>query len=204
MDPQDYWEKKHQKYAQEDWISKPTVFATQVISFFPKSGKLLDLGAGQGQDSVYFADRGYQITAVDFNQYALDQITDPRIEKRLADFSQPLPFSPGSYDIVYGHLALHYFNARRTQGLFNEIYNILKPGGIFATITNTTDDPEYGQDEKIEDDYFEIGGIKKRFFSAESLNRFTTKFETLLLDNKGETHKDEIKTLVRFVGRKNE
>jgi len=202
MKPQDYWSKKHTKYSQEDWIRKPTIFATQVVSYFPKSGKLLDLGAGQGQDSIYFANYGYQVTAVDFAQYALDQITNHGIEKVMADFSQPLPFQPESYDIIYSHLGLHFFNVKRTQELFEEIYGILKPGGIFAMLINTVDDPEFGQGEKIENDYFEINGLRKRFFSVESMAEFASKFETILLDDHGESHKDAIKILIRFVGRK--
>lgn len=202
MNPQDYWQAKHPDYSQKDWIKKPTIFATQIVKFFPQSGRILELGAGQGQDSVYFANQGYEVSATDFSQYALDQITDTRITKQLVDLSRPLPFNPNSFDIVYSHLALHYFGEKRTRELFDEIYDILKPGGVFATLTNTIEDPEVNQATKIEEEFYENGGIQKRFFSTDSMAKFTLKFKTLLLDSHGETHKDEIKTLIRFVGQK--
>jgi hypothetical protein len=48
MDPKDYWKNAHVRYSSKDWIKKPTIFATQAINYFPKSGSILELGAGQG------------------------------------------------------------------------------------------------------------------------------------------------------------
>ena len=54
MKPVSFWNEKHIDYSSKNWINKPTIFAQEVVSFFPRRGKLLDLGAGQGQDSRYF------------------------------------------------------------------------------------------------------------------------------------------------------
>jgi len=196
------WNTKHRKYIDQDWITKPTIFATVAIKYFPKTGSLLELGSGQGQDSKYFTELGYKVLATDFSDYALSKI--PNIKTQVVDLSLPLPFSSNSFDIVYSHLALHYFDKKRTQELFDEIFNFLKPGGIFATLTNTIEDREISTGTKIEDEYYQIGDIQKRFFSIDSMRKFTSKFETLLLDNHGETHKDEIKTLIRYIGKKHE
>lgn len=202
MKSQDYWLKKHTKYLDEDWINKPTIFATQIVEYLPKSGNLLELGCGQGQDSKYFANLGYEVTATDFSQFALDQIKDTRIKTKILDLNNELPFEKGSFDVVYSHLALHYFDQNRTQKLFDEIYNVLKPGGIFATLTNTIKDPEIKDGRLLEPEYYEFDTIKKRFFSVNSMQELTKKFEPRILDANGETHKDEIKTLIRFVGEK--
>lgn len=202
MNPKFYWENTHRKYSQKDWITKPTMFATQVVRFFPKTGKILDLGAGQGQDSVYFTSLGYQVLATDFSKFALSRITDNLVRKQLVDLNQPLPFAPFSFDVVYSHLALHYYDLKRTQNLFDEIFQIIKPGGIFAALTNTIEDPEISEASSIEPGFYLSGGIPKRYFSTKTFADLTPKYETLLLDNQGETYKDEIKTLIRFVGRK--
>lgn len=149
-----------------------------------------------------FANHGYQVLATDFSQFALDQISDARIQKQLVDLTQPLPFPNNSFDIVYSHLALHYFSTPRTQALFDEILASLKPKGVFATLTNSIDDPEVTTAIKIEDEFYRSGGVQKRYFSVTSMEKFTSKFQTLLLDNHGQTHKDKISTLIRFVGRK--
>lgn len=200
--PTDYWNGAHKKYTQKDWITKPTIFATQVIKYFPKGAKILELGCGQGQDTKYLVDQGFSVVASDFSQFALDQIKDSRAEIKILDLNNPLPFKKESFDVVYSHLALHYFDKKRTQELFDEIYDVLKPGGIFATLTNTIEDPEVKDGKFIEPEYFEFETIKKRFFSVDSMRDFTKKFEPIILDAHGETHKDEIKTLIRFVGKK--
>lgn len=209
MDTKQYWNQRHEDYSKKDWIAKPTIFATQVISFLPDGGRILELGSGQGQDTLYFAQKGFQVVACDFSETALElarkrvpaNLRD-QVEFMTLDLSEPLQFPTESFDIVYSHLALHYFNAKRTQDLFDEIYTVLKPGGIFVTLTNTHEDPEIAEATKIEDEYYDSVGIQKRYFSEKSMRRFASKFETLLLDAKGETHKDEIKTLIRFVGKK--
>ena len=210
MNPNDYWNTKHQKYAQQDWITKPTIFATQAIKYFPSQAKILELGCGQAQDSIYFAQNGHTVFATDFSQTAIELANskvppDPKdkiIFQRL-DLSQTLPFEPNQFDVVYSHLALHYFDSNRTQHLFDEIYQVLKPGGIFATLTNTMADPEVANSQKVEDEYFQNPeGLLKRFFTIQSMHKYTSKFTPLLLDDHGETHKDAIKTLIRFVGKK--
>lgn len=205
-----YWERVHStKYLKSGWITKPTIFATQALKYFPETGTILELGCGQGQDSVFFAQNGYQVLATDFSPFALAQALqktpqelNSQIKYQALDISQPLSVPHNSFDIVYSHLAIHYFDAIRTQALFDEIFSVLKPGGIFAALTNTIADPEVAAATIIEPEYYQCGEIKKRFFSVDSMKKYASKFEPLLLNGQGETHKDAIKTLIRFVGRK--
>ncbi len=70
---------------------------------------------------------------------------------------------------------------------------------------NSKNDTEYDTGAKIEDDYFLIREIPKRFFSITSLKGFIADFDPIILDEAGETYKDKAigtANLVRFVGRK--
>jgi len=210
MYSQRVWRSIFKKYLQSDWIGKHTFFAESVIDFFPRNGNLIDLGAGLGQDSRYFSLNGFKVTSVDLSKTAI------RIAKELAkkqnlkykilklDLSNKLPFKDESFDIVYSHLALHYWDIVETKKLFSEIYRILKTGGIFATLVNTMDDPETKIFKKIDDYlYFDPKGIVKRYFTIEHLETFISdKYEPIIFDDEGETYKDKIKCLIRFVGRK--
>jgi SAM-dependent methyltransferase len=205
-----YWQKAHTKYSAQDWITKPTIFATQAVNYFPKAGYILELGAGQGQDTIFFAQRGYRVTACDLSKFALDFAKkrlppnlNEKVKFKILDLSNPLPFKSESFDVVYSHLALHYFDERRTQELFNEIHRVLKEGGVFATITNTVEDPEVSGLKEIGEDYYVTPEeLKKRYFSVGSLTKLTAIFQAILLDERGETHKDQIKTLIRYIGKK--
>lgn len=209
----DYWKKTHEIYSKKDWISNTTIFAQFVVGYFPKNGKILDLGAGQGQDSRYFAKLGYDVISTDVSDEAL-KISKENAEKAglnikfmELDISSKLPFDDNSFDIVYSHLALHYFTDEKTREIFTEIHRVLKPQGILASLFNTIEDAETTDSSytPIEKDYYKSPeGLLKRYFSVDYLKDIASKlFTPIVLDNKGETYKDEIKTLIRFVGKAN-
>jgi len=210
MDVIDYWTKKHQKYSKTDWIDKPTIFAKFVRRYLPEKGKLLELGAGQGQDARFFAELGLDVLATDFSKEALSLLRTKAKKQRVKlklkhlDLSQPLSYPNESFDVVYSHLALQYFSGTITIKIFDEIHRVLKPNGLFTSLFNTLADPEVSLSREIEEGlYLTPSGLVKRFFTTSYLKKLAKgKFKTILIDNKGETYKDEIKTLIRFVGRK--
>lgn len=203
------WDTQHLKYAKEEWINKPSIFAQNSIEFFPPTGKVIDLGCGQGQDSRFFAEHGYGVVGTDFSDQGIktakEKSKNLNIDFMVLDISEPLPFPDSSFDVVYSHLAIHYFDKIKTKFIFSELARILKKGGTLALLVNSVRDPEYGTGTKIEENYFSIGNMKKRYFSKESLLSFVGNFETLVLDEKGETYKDRaigVSNLVQYVGRK--
>lgn len=208
MDNKLYWTNKHKKYSTEEWITKPTIFSKFALNYFPKKGKLLDLGAGQGQDSRFFSEIGYEVTATEYSETAVELAIKNKPELKINylvhDLNDSLPFENESFDVVYSHLSIQFFDNQTTETIFKEINRILKTGGVLAIMVNTKNDPEMFQSKLISEDLYETpSGLVKRFYSEESLLRFTSKeFETILLDSKGETYKDEIKTLIRYIGRK--
>lgn len=207
---QEYWDKKHLGTFDGDWASKPSKFSEYAVSFFPKTGKVLEIGTGKGGDANFFRSLGYEVVATDFSSEALKiaEKNFKNIKFINLDTAQGLPFEDKSFDVVYSHMSLHYFDNKTTDKIFRDIHRVLKDEGVFATIANTMDDPEKETDEYVELEngfYKNIQkGIVKRYFSIESMTKFTKNlFETILLDNKGEVYyKKNIKTLVRFIGKK--
>jgi len=207
-----YWTQMHQKYSAKGLGVKPTKFAEEIIGYLPPSGTLLDLGAGQGQDSRFFAQHGFLVTSTDLTPHPLE------LSKTLAeqagltmtfqevDMAKPLPFPDATFDVAYSHMALHYFDKVTTLKLFAEIDRVLKSGGLFATLLNCVDDPQLEERgfAELETDFYKTpAGIHKRYFSASSLCGFVeAHFASMLLDNQGKTYKDDIQTLIRFVGKK--
>lgn len=209
----DVWQDIHQNYKQQDWIDKPSIFAEQTIEYFPKTGKVLELGAGQAQDGCYFAQQGYDVISTDLEASALELAKQKACDKAVelhvqkVDLREQLPFEDESFDVVYAHLSLHYFDSETTTRLFGEIYRVLKSGGTFAFFVNSVNDPEYGTGEQLEPDYFQIDKTAKRYFSEKTAKSFAYRFEVELVDEQGETYKDRAKgvhNLVRFIGKKND
>ena len=129
---QNIWSKIHSNYKEQDWINKPSLFAETAIKYFPKSGKVLDLGAGQGQDTKFFAEQGYQVISTDISDSALElnKAKNPltlkdKITVEKLDLTSDFPFPDESFDVVYAHLSLHYFDHDTTTKIFDEIERVL-------------------------------------------------------------------------------
>lgn len=208
-----FWQELSERYAKEDWAKVPSIFAQEMQSHFSAAAKMLELGCGQGQDGLWFAkEKGINVLATEVAISALKNATKRKnelgittIEFEQLDLQQLFPYENDTFDIVYSHLALHYFDAKTTEQIFAEVYRVLKPGGVLAFLVNSVNDPEYNTGAKIEDDYFETEGTKKRYFSEKTAREFAKKFDVLLCDEKGETYKDAAKgvhNLVRFAGKK--
>jgi len=65
------WISKHNDYSKQDWIAKPSIFAEQVIDYFPRGGLVLELGAGHGQDGICFTSNGFGVLSTDLEITAL-------------------------------------------------------------------------------------------------------------------------------------
>jgi ubiquinone/menaquinone biosynthesis C-methylase UbiE len=204
------WHVLHSNYQMQEWIEKPSLFAETAIHYFPKTGKVLELGAGNGQDSFYFAKEGYDVTTSDIETSFLEMnlLKQPEsIQEKIVleqlDLNNPLPFENESFDVIYAHLSLHYFDLETTKRIISEIERVLKPKGVFAFLTISIQDPEYNTGTQLEEDYFQVGVVSKRYFSQDSVRRLTEDFQIILLDSSGETYKDRAKDvtqLIRFIG----
>ena len=96
--------------------------------------RLLDVGAGLGESSVYFALHGAVVTAVDLSPgmvecaVALGTVHGVEIEG-IVQSGESLDVPAGSYDIVYVANTIHHVTDKRR--LFEQIHKALKPGGRF-------------------------------------------------------------------------
>jgi ubiquinone/menaquinone biosynthesis C-methylase UbiE len=142
---------------------------------------LLDIGCGTGQDSVYFAKKGMSVTALDLVSSSLERLSQR--EKRITCLTQDicqLNFPEGSYDVIYAHLSLQYFDDRQSHEIFANIFKILKKGGLFFVKCKSTTDRLYGEGENIGQDTF-IRGHIRHFFSRDYMAEVCRPFQVLSL-----------------------
>jgi SAM-dependent methyltransferase len=96
--------------------------------------RILDIGAGLGESSVYFALQGARVTTVDLSPsmvqtaVALGEMHGVKIEGVVSS-AEKLNVEAGSYDIVYIANTIHHVTDKTT--LFEQILRALKPGGQF-------------------------------------------------------------------------
>ncbi len=111
-------------------------------------GRLLDLGAGEGGDAAWMAERGWEVTAVDVSQVALDRaaalIGSDRITWRQADLRTwtPDPADVGVDLVTMCYLHLPLPHQRRLLGLLGDV---VRPGGSLLHVGHHHEDIAVGR-----------------------------------------------------------
>jgi SAM-dependent methyltransferase len=155
--------------------SAPAVYAAQV---FKAAGaeRVLELAAGHGRDTLYFARQGFMVLATDFSSVAVEQIHRAAQAQGLAeqisaivhDLRVPIPLEAGAIDAVFAHMALCMaLSTREIHTTVDEIRRVLRPGGTFIYTVRHTGDAHYGVGNLHGDDIFEHGGFAVHFFSRQ-------------------------------------
>jgi tellurite methyltransferase len=102
--------------------------------------RLLDAGCGSGRNLVYFLRTGYDVCAVDESSKSVAQVRE--LAAKLAPHLSPdnfrveavekLTFRDGDFDLVISSAVLHFArDEAHWQRMVNEMWRVLKPGGIF-------------------------------------------------------------------------
>ena len=102
-----------------------------------KPGAALDLGCGNGRNSVYLAMNGFRVDALDVSETAL-AIASARAEQMGLKVQSikgaffDLHFEAGKYDLVYDFGCLHHVHPHRRADYFRFVSGAIKPGGHFV------------------------------------------------------------------------
>lgn len=94
--------------------------------------QVLDIAVGSGFSAVQYAEHGALVTGIDITDYAIRE-SKKNFELRgfpgtfLKMDAQKLEFPDNTFDFVSAHGCLMHMPD--TQGVVNEIYRVLKPGG---------------------------------------------------------------------------
>ena len=99
-----------------------------------KGKKLLDIGSGLGESSVYFALQGAEVTAVDVSPRMVNTALELGLRfgvklQGIVSGAEILEVSPASYDLIYIANTIHHVQDR--AALFAQMQRALKPGGRF-------------------------------------------------------------------------
>ena len=139
--------------------------------------KVLELGAGHGRDTVFFASNGIEVDALDYSVVAIDILNKITKEKRLAIKSQtfdvaknPLPFADGYFDAVYSHMLFNMrFSEDELHLIFSEMRRVLKPEGLNFFSVRNHHDKSYGKGIEVDKGIHDIDGFQIRFFTEKQI-----------------------------------
>ena len=171
----------------------PSLSAKKALELFKEKNinKIVEIGAGLGRDTLFFAKNLIHTTALDYSPSGIDIINQKTkknnlsnyISTKLFDLRQKLPFEDNSIEACYSHML--YCMALTTSDLKklnNEILRILKPGGINIYTVRHTNDGDFQNGIHIGEDLYENDGFIVHYFSEDKVNSLLNGFKNISLE----------------------
>lgn len=127
--------------AKADKIPHRTEGESVLLSFVPSTSvRVLDLGTGDGRllSLVLMHCKNAEGVGVDSSPTMLDSANErfrdnPSVQILSHDLEQPLP-ELGAFDAIVSSFAIHHCTNHRKRSLYAEIFDRLKPGGVFCNL----------------------------------------------------------------------
>jgi tellurite methyltransferase len=128
------------KYSTEEsyWGRRPSSIARILFRMYPpaEQQKLLDVGCGEGRDSIFFAQNGYEVAGFDMSSEGVRKSS-----ARAHDLGLSIEFFKAnileyrlqeSYDVVFSSGALHYIPTALREEILGNYKNFTTKGGLHA------------------------------------------------------------------------
>jgi SAM-dependent methyltransferase len=109
--------------------------------YLTPGARILDAGAGTGRYSLFFAERGYEVTALDLTPKYVELIRHKAADAGLDDKITAVcgsavsldRFEDGAFDAVFCMGPLYHLDSPESrEACVSECLRVLKPGGILA------------------------------------------------------------------------
>jgi ubiquinone/menaquinone biosynthesis C-methylase UbiE len=144
-----------------------------------KVKRILELGCGQGRDSLFFASKGLEVYAIDSSKVAIENLKSKlkklylHINLKNIDALENLPFANNYFDAVYSHMFYNMgFSDYELKFLFSESKRVLKNNGLLSFSVRNDKDIMYKKGTKIAENVYDINGFHIRFFTKQDIKFF--------------------------------
>jgi SAM-dependent methyltransferase len=179
--PEEYWNEIYSKSPYK-FGKAPSPFLVEMLPKL-RTGKVLDIGMGEGANSVYLAQKGFAVKGFDLSSTAIEhaqklaQETGVAIEAKKADLDLFL-FGLLEYDSI----VMMYFKPSVPR-YYSEIIRALKQGGTLLVESWTSEEIKdiIGPDETHRDYYYRsnellkgLAGMRILFYQEDVINGYHT------------------------------
>jgi len=141
----EFWDERYGG-VERKFTGNPNVRLVEAVADL-RPGRALDLGAGEGGDAAWLTQQGWDVTAMDVSQVALDRaaglVGDDRITWRQADLRTWTPEPDLEVDLAtmcYLHLPQPHHGR-----LIEQLAGVVRPGGTIVHISHHRDDIAVGR-----------------------------------------------------------
>jgi SAM-dependent methyltransferase len=173
---------------------------------------ILEMGCGQGRDTLLFLEKGFRVTALDYSGNCLCQVRaaagsaglDGGLRTMQNDLRLGLPFKDASFDVVYSHMLFTMqLTERELELAFKEVLRVLRPGGLNIYSVRNDHDPHFGKGKHMGEDMWQNPmGFVVHFFSEEKIRRMAFGADVVLIKEFEDTSPPFTKKLYEVVLRK--
>ena len=189
-----------EEYWETNYTNKPKMFglepsfaAEEALKVFKKKNisSIVELGAGVGRDTIFFAKNNIKVEALDYSKTAVTSIKKKIKEFNLSEFvsakvfdiRKKLPFKNNTVQGIFSHMlycmALKNYDV---QNLNNEILRVLEKGGVNIYTVRNFEDGDYKNGIHIEDESYQNDGFIINFFSKEKIKELLVGFSNIKID----------------------
>lgn len=139
----------------EYWTQISREFFPTALDWSRRFHSILDIGAGKGRHSFFFADHGLEVSAIDLSEESIRYIRQEAqnrgvtVNAELADMTD-LPFADNSFDCVICFHTIYHSDYQGTKRALQEVKRVLKPGGEAYFTFNTKENPHYNKEKSVD------------------------------------------------------
>ena len=136
----DEWERIYRKYplGSLGWeLGKPRPILVEFVEKgLIKKGKTLDLCCGAGTNTIYLAEKGFEVTAIDISQRAIDYAKEKaekasvKINFMVQSFVD-LSFEDEEFDFVFDMGCFHHVEIMNRHRFIKGVHRVLKKAGDY-------------------------------------------------------------------------
>ncbi|WP_414754332.1 class I SAM-dependent methyltransferase [Anabaena sp. CCY 9910] len=96
---------------------------------------VLDVCCGSGQATQLLVKYSQNVTGLDASPLSLRRARQNVPEANYVEaFAEKMPFPDKQFDVVHTSAALHEMEPQQLREIIQEVYRVLKPGGIFTLV----------------------------------------------------------------------
>jgi len=189
-----------EEYWEINYANKPKMFglapsfaAEEALKIFKKKNisSIVELGAGLGRDTIFFAKNNIKVEALDYSKKAVMSIKKKVKELNLSEFvstkvfdvRKKLPFKNNSIQGIFSHM-LYCMSLKNleVQNLNSEILRVLVKGGVNIYTVRNFEDGDYKNGLHIEDESYQNDGFIINFFSKKKIEELLVGFSNIKID----------------------
>ncbi|NLI75464.1 MAG: methyltransferase domain-containing protein [Candidatus Riflebacteria bacterium] len=131
-----YWDRTWSRFLRHQGMIAPSSkLVQQMIPHLQRHARVLDLGCGEGRNTIYLSRVGFHGVGLDLSRKAVKMLANNLFEEEvrgqgMVGDARCLPFRTATFDGVLAHHLLDHLDGQGFAAAMAEVGRVLKPRGV--------------------------------------------------------------------------